>query len=475
MDEILVHISAPTTRKNDDTYRSLADAYLNFEPAVVAGSTSNVEELRKRDEVEHEIVNPTFSETSVMTTSKESYGSFPSHVSSVDSVQAERSFVSGYSFQSMEVSPIDSGRLAQLERLQANWKRQRHRPLRSTDANELPPSSRVSLTASGHIPLFLEDTQLAAGAIQSQLPDNFSATEEDTSEDESSQQLQIEAGLSNRSLLASPDKARSQHRKAEASSEVVSNQQIFITAGGVDSGELLLKDVNMANNSPHHSTFPNIEWSAEAADDSFWPATGIVQSTMEPGVGPLSRTTLSSRQAAISSNDNIVNANRAVVSKALNSNQLPFEVLPPAPNVSTENPGTLPSQMTKYLHGIKQQNPGRFKPSRTLRALDTDERGYWLVETASWSTKIQFEFWSSLCQRITNGNFGWGVYLCREPQYDDQTGRASAHELGQVRIYCWGEMVESIWLALWLYSDGKISGSGARWFDAGDVAVIQVR
>jgi hypothetical protein len=67
---------------------------------------------------------------------------------------------------------------------------------------------------------------------------------------------------------------------------------------------------------------------------------------------------------------------------------------------------------------------------------------------------------------VANGRLGWGVTLHREP--------AKGHELGLVRLYCWGEIVEHIWLALWLCSDGKISAFGSKWVDAGEKLVVEI-
>lgn len=44
-----------------------------------------------------------------------------------------------------------------------------------------------------------------------------------------------------------------------------------------------------------------------------------------------------------------------------------------------------------------------------------------------------------------------------------------------VKVYCWGEVVGEMWLSLFIGSERKINGVGARWVDAGGVAVVVMR
>ena len=53
--------------------------------------------------------------------------------------------------------------------------------------------------------------------------------------------------------------------------------------------------------------------------------------------------------------------------------------------------------------------------------------------------------------------------------------REREREREVVRVYCWGEVVGEVWLALFIGSKRKIKGSGARWVDAGGVAVVCMR
>ena len=41
-----------------------------------------------------------------------------------------------------------------------------------------------------------------------------------------------------------------------------------------------------------------------------------------------------------------------------------------------------------------------------------------------------------------------------------------------VKVYGWGEIVGEVWLVLFLASERKIKGLGARWVDAGGETVV---
>lgn len=414
----MVHISAPTTRQSDDLYRSLADAYINFEPYqhahVEDPKASNDRKLQTipaspAGDSRNALIDMTMSNGS-----RDSYGSFPSHLSSenhpksLDRSDLQYSFGESVDFDSF----LSMNRLGQLERIQADWRKQRGHRL--STMSEKPSSIRSSISPGNLDTTFIEDSQLAAQAIESQLHDNGSCTSENTSEDESIGDTHLELLRPRNSIDLPPTSqilATSRRTGREPSSII-----------GVEP-------------SLHHIQPP-----------------------------PLSTTN--------GDHDSLRNCN--ALPRLLDFSKPPFEVFPPAPQISMECPGTLPSQITKHLKVIQLQNPGRFKPSKTSRALDADERGYWLIESASWPQKTQYEFWTSLDEHVRCGRFGWGVTLYRDPPTIQYTASQALQELGPVRLYCWGELVESIWLSVWLCSKGKVVGSGARWFDAEDKVVIHV-
>jgi hypothetical protein len=182
---------------------------------------------------------------------------------------------------------------------------------------------------------------------------------------------------------------------------------------------------------------------------------------------PCTQSSVSAVQSEEEAFDDIVNETFPC---PLDFSQLPLEVYPPAPEISTKAPGTLPSQVTTYLKTNTKRKPDIFKAVEILRPLRSDERGCWVVETREWTREAQYHFWTTLSQLLREGKLGWGLSLHREPKDSDRRYVG----LGKVRLYCWGEVVEQIWEVLWTCSLGELSGSGSKWLDAEEIVVISV-
>jgi hypothetical protein len=425
MDEILVHITAPTTRKDDELYRSLADAYHAFEPYQVnVPDGTGTKKTRSGDATIH--LPPEPRESFMSKGSYGRYGSFPSYVPSASLDDVPEPSGNHDSSHAMEDSCLDSSRLAQLERIQRNWRQEMNKRLSSSG---VPKSSGKASEISFQDTKFLEDTQLAAQAIQDQLPDDFSTTSEDTSEDEDDFVPDFHSTVKPGSLLPGPTQ---------------------------EPAEDLDKQMSRATSSASNEPSPLLQKRGAAGTETHGEETSraIFITHQSESKSPVDEFTL------FSVDDDGVHED-------VDFSNLPVELLPPGPKISIEAPSVLPSQLTPFLTTVRLENHARFKHAKTQREVAADERGYWLVETEAWPQSIQYGFWSLLCEHVRNGSLGWGVFLCREPSGGD-------HGLGKVRVYCWGEVVEEIWLVLSLCSRGKISGSGSSWLDAEEVVVIQV-
>jgi hypothetical protein len=406
-DEVLVHISTAATRHNDELFRALASAYIDFEPHQIHREGP----VRKRARVDQTIprlpnqcsarAKTETQDTAIQfapTASKESYGSFPSNIPA-----------DGHYLEEDEsLRPIS--RLAQLDRSYLSW-RKRTTPKSSfaqSEAEERISSDRLDADTG-----FIEDSQSALQALQSQLQDTYSATSADTSEDEDGEAYVGEhddLARNHRPFFPSVSPIRSQ--------ESAKLERRPLSGLSKDSA-LLDLDVNM----PH-----------------------------EPTGLPYAANTASSDR----SED---------FPDATNFSELPIDAFPPAPITSVACPGALPSQVTKHLAAIKAKNPTRVRPLKVRRDLEHDERGFWRIDCTRWSSNAQRDFWLSLCEHVGSGRVGWATTLHRE---------AGMHkDLGLVRIYCWGEVVEHMWLLLWLCSKGKASGLDFKWIDASGIAVIE--
>ncbi|KAF2442103.1 hypothetical protein P171DRAFT_433673 [Karstenula rhodostoma CBS 690.94] len=426
--EVLVHISTPATRANDDLYRSLADAYLAFEPhqpdesaadeeslPVPAGSQSNFAASSQAP--------PTGPATAVpVLTSMDSYGSFPSHLNSGDQ-SSDKNHSEDYEIPSSP-EDVSISRLEQLERIQSRWKGQQ------TPQPSLAKSRRQStsvLIAPAERSIFIEDTQQAFQAMESQLPDDMSTTSEEASEDSADESIDQEVTLG-ANEVAGPDTDR--------------------TPFGPSSGNV------------------QAESHLDASQDQDQPVT---QTSLKTNAIAGAIQAPSSQQSIIS-----VDAESKEISQAgqpeipahrVDFDSLPSIVCPPPPKITIIAPGRLPSQITPYLDKLKQDNPGRFKTKVALRALEADERGHWRVECRLWPKHVQHQFWTFLQKDVESGRLGWGVTLHRDPM---------RMKLGLVRFYCWGEIVEHVWLALWLHSGGRVWSTGAAWLDGGDVEILNI-
>jgi hypothetical protein len=101
-----------------------------------------------------------------------------------------------------------------------------------------------------------------------------------------------------------------------------------------------------------------------------------------------------------------------------------------------------------------------FIPLRQTRELRSMERGYWLVNCQQWDRSTRIRCWGFLGQTIGRDLIGWGVSCTRDP------------ETSKIRVYCWGTVVEHIYLLLHMASASKIKGTGACWLGGDGTAII---
>lgn len=413
-DEILAHISAPATRQNDELYRSLAGAYLQFEPhRTLADKPRQTQDESKQPSASGLDISATVNEgtpidegakTSDLYTSKDSYGSFPSHISFEDQAKGCEG-----------VASPSSSRLVRLERNYAKWKQHITPRSNSLDTQRRNQSSSHGLEDAETA--FIEDTQLAAQALQSQLQDDFSTTFEDTSEDELESQFSLGQNYP-------PGVERARQQSENPIVEMLEPASSMSYAG---SGDVSVDQDKQPYLNDHMS---------------FSIATDHIRSEVQSQ--PI---------------------DRRITLKSPDSTDLPTVAFPPAPNISVTCPEILPSQITKYLATIKTHNPTRFKLNKELYSPKSDDRGHWTVKCSGWPNELRHEFWSVLYGHVVSGRLGWGTTLHRESSRSQQ--------IGQVKLYCWGEVVEHMWLVLWLCSKGKVSTTMLKWFDADGRAILE--
>lgn len=165
------------------------------------------------------------------------------------------------------------------------------------------------------------------------------------------------------------------------------------------------------------------------------------------------------------------------------------QVFPPPPQPGLKS---FSAHLTPAL-ALLQQNCARFiQKVQPQRPIGTLERGHWRftvpAEDETWDSAAREKMWSFLERFIRRGQAGWGVWAVFEQgtSRNEEAGEGDAHTrsgdtdvvgdtgrgVGQVTVYCWGEVVPEIYAMLVLATNRKIKSCGALWVDsAGDVVV----
>lgn len=452
--ELLVHISAPATRQNDQLYRSLADAYLDFEPHrnnVEESPLHNVSSQFATSRVsDHSPPNKGSSfrgsiNTSILSTSKDSYGSFPSYLSSDGNPKGNAGASSEWAAED-DFAPTSS-RLARLERIHQNWK-----------AQETPKSSAASKRRSiKDVPsspedadtAFIEDTQAAVQALQSQLQDSFSMTSENTSGDESDARDVTQEVSSSPSMPA-------EHTVVATAEELVPPRST--ASPNVSSpvvGQRKSKSLEQASDIAEAETAASSELHLAASNIAPEHQESFRSDNASKPVSPLA-------EDEASKDNSVHDIDESGL--PIDFTEYPEMVESPPPKIGVESPETWPRQVTPYLEALKEQYPDKFKPIRKSRNPVDNEKGHWLIDFSTWPAQAQKDIWNGVCEPLKEGRLSWGAFLYRE--------KGSSKTLGRVQLFNWGELAEHMWLLLWVCSKGKIAGAGLKWMVGRDVILV---
>ncbi|KAK4507462.1 hypothetical protein PRZ48_001197 [Zasmidium cellare] len=147
---------------------------------------------------------------------------------------------------------------------------------------------------------------------------------------------------------------------------------------------------------------------------------------------------------------------------------LSSEILPPAPETSVNS---FKSHVTPALQHLVE-NPAlaaAFKPIAQTRQLQASERGHWFVQCQGLSTAEHVSFWESLERSIENA--GWGVWCTqgRDHQLPDSPFSKDGSQdqaLGSIR---------HVYLLLYVASKSKVRRLGLQWIDSDGRIVVQMR
>ncbi|KAH0275081.1 hypothetical protein KCU91_g4821, partial [Aureobasidium melanogenum] len=152
---------------------------------------------------------------------------------------------------------------------------------------------------------------------------------------------------------------------------------------------------------------------------------------------------------------------------------LPTQIHPQPPPTGS---GTFVSHITPQLQSQfwdSAELQGKYKPL-LHRDLEQSERGYWQIDTRSWSPKIQIKFWIFLQSNIGSGVGGWGVWCLRENDTEANEDEVADMELGTVKVFCWGEVVGHVWLLCYVASQARLKRVESQWIDADGEVVVRI-
>ncbi|KAI1437535.1 hypothetical protein GGR50DRAFT_45070 [Xylaria sp. CBS 124048] len=138
-----------------------------------------------------------------------------------------------------------------------------------------------------------------------------------------------------------------------------------------------------------------------------------------------------------------------------------LEILPPEPPTSDRHlePHTLITPGLQKL-GDDVNISSRFRPKKQVRPLEPYERGYWRLDCSTWEPRLKRDAWAFLANYIGTGIAGWGIRCKRDPDFRE------------LRAYCFGLAAAHIYYVLWLSSQRKIVFTGSSWIDGGGAEVI---
>lgn len=148
--------------------------------------------------------------------------------------------------------------------------------------------------------------------------------------------------------------------------------------------------------------------------------------------------------------------------------------LPPTPQTTPFTTHLTPA--LSFLKTPASQISTKYAPLTQTRPLEPLERGHWLLSTGSWGGEVQHKCWKFLQAFIGDGRAGWGVWCEREAGgYTGEEGGEGEIRGGEgevLRVWCWGEVIEEVWLVLYVASMSKVRRAGARWVDSDGVGVV---
>lgn len=435
--EILVHVDAPALAANDVGYRQLAQAYLDFQPDTTTHlpePTSYHAEARGQQACDKPNYAPLFDQARLLGSQDSEQPVMDSQDLSFEGVLDNRNSprLRGEGKTGKDRVLVIPSSLPDIPSSQRSWC-----PPPSEIADSYPMPAVVMYTSPSRIlrqwttpnSTISSTPNVTKDVLPSQLVEHASSQRGRRQDGQPLSSPEDQVTNAQKVIPATPSSPTSARKRTRPFEEIDSDDPDITHITASD-----LCQPTRSAPSPRAESEPVLPKRSKTTHD---------RSSLRNEIKPLSR-----------SASDTTPRHRETVSNSL-------EIWSKAPPVGVND--VIPSDfISEKLGKLSKQLSSRYRPeaSREIRPF---ERGYWLLDSTTWSNGTHISFWEFLETYLEGGLAGWGVW-CRR----DEDRR-------WVRFYCWGHIVKHIYLLLYLASGRQLKVTGAEWMDAGGELVVRVR
>jgi len=440
--DLLAHIAAPTSKKGDEQYKAQFLAYLEFEPVTVSISPepdieSNIHQaLQATAELEEQDAT-TLVEASVL---------WKSPFQQLEEIRIHHTNVSWPAEKPNKVRRQTPEFSAEIESFQS---------ISTVDIPEDEAVSRILATQP------VQTLQTPSPAEPSSLlPDTYSLSKSSSTSIPDSIAKKDDVVPSDPFVGASQDRCQADARNALDSLNPHTQRHTL----NVGSQVVMIHHGLLLNPGERRAELSDV-WSNDSSGVQVLPSLPVVGRDGREKGADLDTKTLPN-SAAIRS--------QPTSSQLHELSLLPTEIWPPPPEANSLDWHTNKSHVTQDLLNLEPIiNPAkRYKPLSQSRALVAWERGYWHIDTDSWSVGTQLNVWKMLEKTIKRGAAGYATWC-------EMTGRRGYHGsligLGKIKLWCWGDEVMHMYLLLYTASLRKVAKVGAQWRSWNGDVIVQMK
>jgi len=477
--EILIHITAPSKGKDDTRYRALAQAYLDFEPIQRLELVGEHKEGLDEDETalaDSQLQAELLQSTQEERESEASYRPIDEPESAALSTLStqDRVFDHALALEGVSSQLSFSGVEHNLNSPAFKWPvGQSELPVRSQESEDswvAPPSTIADSQPQPQreVGRFLSPTRALESILFRLQSSGQASSPEHTSSVAIDQSAQLPV-LRNKGISTIPDSyvARPDQLHSPQTPSSPSRRKRART----HSLEIL------QTRSPNiYSTQENavyLKGTESMLDQEEIRPSSSAPSKLEAGISIINATASETPRKRI-----FTEKPRVTTSEVFTSSKA-TEVATPSPsNVKPIWASTIEIYAPNCRIGVDSLNPESFiteslkkiakrkrivPPLERKRELRPMERGHWHLNCQSFDAQLRMRCWEKLGGYVSSGLGGWGVSCHRDEDWTT------------MKLYCWGNMVDHLYLLLYCFSENKIKGTGACWKggDGQDIIIME--